>query len=82
MKLTIQGRNWFIMFAYRPESINRVVFFDQINKKLSRATKDYEYIIIAGDLNIDIIAETDRYNLLSELCATFGLKKSDKGCYI
>ena len=75
LNLTIQERKWFIMFAYRPESIDRKLFFDEVNKSLSRAVKDYEYLIIAGDLNIDIATRADRNNLLSELCGTFNLKQ-------
>ncbi len=35
--------------------------------------------MIAGDLNIDIAAGTDRHKLLSELCGTFNLKNLVKG---
>ena len=79
LNLTIQERKWFIMFAYRPESIDRKLFFDEVNKSLSKVTKYYEHLIIAGDLNIDITAGTDRYNLLSELCGTYNLKNLVKG---
>ena len=79
LNLTIRERKWFLMFAYRPESIDRKLFFDEMNKSLSKAVKDYEHIVIAGDMNIDIIAGTDRYNLLSELCATYNLKNLVKG---
>ena len=67
---------WFILFAYRPESIDRKLFFDELNKTLSKASKDYEYLVVAGDLNIELRPQhnTDRHNLLSELCGTFNLK--------
>ena len=78
--LTIKERKWFILFAYRPESINRKLFFDEIHKSLSKAVKDYDNIIVIGDLNIDLTTpSTDTYNLLSELCATFNLKNLVKG---
>jgi len=79
LDLTIQERKWFIMFAYRPESIDRKLFFEEVNKSLSKAINDYEHLIIAGDLNIDIAAGTDRHNLLTELCGTFNLKNLVKG---
>ena len=79
INLTIQERKWFIMFAYRPESIDRKLFFDEVNKSLSKVTKEYENLIIVGDLNIDIAAGTDKYNLLSEFCATYNLKNLVKG---
>ena len=73
LDLTIQERKWFIIFAYRPESIDRKLFFDEMNKSLSKAVNDYEYLVVAGDLNIEMdkARSTDRHNLLSELCATF-----------
>ena len=62
------------MFAYRPESIDRKVFFDEINTSLGKATKNYDYIILIGDLNIDMdISKTDRKGLLADLCDVFGL---------
>jgi len=80
LNLTIKERKWFILFAYRPESIDRKLFFDEINKSLSKAVKDHEYLILAGDLNIDMNARNkDRHNLLSELCGTFNLKNLVKG---
>ena len=81
LDLTIQERKWFLLFAYRPESIDRNLFFDEMNKSLSKAAKDYENLIVAGDLNIDMSAQhgTDRNNLLSELCGTFDLKNIVKG---
>ena len=80
LNLTIQERKWFILFAYRPESIDRKLIFDEMNKSLSKAAKDYENLIVAGDLNIDLTTpSTDRYKLLSELCGTFNLKNLVKG---
>jgi len=81
LDLTIQERKWFIIFAYRPESIDRKLFFDEMNKSLSKAVNDYEYLVVAGDLNIEMdkARSTDRHNLLSELCATFNLKNIVKG---
>ena len=45
MNLTIKEIKWFILFAYRPESIDRKLFFDEINRSLSKATKDYDNIM-------------------------------------
>jgi len=79
--LTIQENKWFLSFAYRPESIDRKLFFDELNKSLLLATKNYNNLIVAGDLNIEINPEknTDRHNLLSECCGTFDLKNIIKG---
>ena len=70
LDLTIQERKWFLLFAYRPESIGRKLFFDELNKSLSNAAMDYENLIVSGDLNIEMSDQnsTDRHNFLSELC--------------
>ena len=74
LELNISGRKWFILFAYRPESIDRYLFFEEISICLGKATKKYDYIILAGDLNVDMdIISTDRKGLLTDLCDTFDL---------
>ena len=74
MELNISGRKWFILFAYRPESIDRDLFFEEISICLGKATKKYDYIILAGDLNVDMdIPSTDRKGFLTDLCDTFDL---------
>ena len=74
LELNLSGRKWFILFAYRPESIVRELFFDEIALCLGKATKKYDYIILAGDLNVDMdIPSTDRKGLLTDLCVTFDL---------
>ena len=74
IELNISGRKWFIVFAYRPESINRELFFEEITTCLNKATKNYDYIILAGDLNVDMdIPCTDRRGFLNDLCITFDL---------
>ena len=35
INLIIKERKWFILFAYRPESIDRKLFFDELHKSLS-----------------------------------------------
>ena len=37
LELNVSGRIWFIMFAYRPESINRDLFFNEVNICLGKA---------------------------------------------
>ena len=46
LDLTIQERKWFILFAYRPESIDRKLFFDELNKTLSKASKRIMNILL------------------------------------
>ena len=74
MELNISGRKWFIIFAYRPESIDRILFFDEISTSLGKAVKNYDYVLLAGDLNVDMdIPSNDTKGLLSDLCSTFDL---------
>ena len=42
------------MFGYRPESINRDIFFQEVNIAIDKAINRYENILFIGDLNIDI----------------------------
>ena len=74
LELTISNRKWFFIFAYRPESIDRDIFFDELKLSLSEAVTHYDYIVLAGDLNIDMhIPEHDIRGSLSDICDTFGL---------
>ena len=41
------------MFEYRPESINREIFFQEVNLAIYKAINRYENIFFIGDLNID-----------------------------
>ena len=73
------------MFGYRPESINRDLFFDEINSTLSKAMHEYENILFVGDLNIDInLPKNDKNNLLGNLCDVFDLTNmiKDKTCFM
>ena len=54
IELSLKSKKWFIMFGYRPESINRDIFFEEINITLSKAINKYQNIIFIGDLNIDL----------------------------
>ena len=74
IELNISGRRWFIVFAYRPESINRDLFFDEVNICIGKAVKNYDYVILAGDLNVDMdLPKTDIKGLLKDLCDNFDL---------
>ena len=74
LELNISDRKWFIVFAYRPESIDRNLFFDEISICLGKAANSYDFLSLAGDLNIDMdIPNTDRKHFLADLCDTFDL---------
>ena len=74
LELNISGRKWFIMFGYRPESINRELFVHEVYITLCKAVNNYDFIIFAGDLNVDLdIPNSDTKGFLSDLCDTFDL---------
>ena len=80
IELTISNRKWFVMYAYRPESINRLIFFEEIKKTLNQAVNKYDNIILAGDLNVDMdIPSKDVHGYLSDICDTFDLTNLIKG---
>ena len=74
LEFTLSGRKWFIVYAYRPESIDRDLFFEEMYICLGKAAKKYDYIVLVGDLNIDMdMPKKDKKALLSNFCDTFGL---------
>ena len=83
LEITISNRKWFIMFAYRPESIDRKLFFDELNASLNKAFTLYDYIALIGDFNIDKDGHTDKHGFLSNLCDVFNLENliKDKTCF-
>ena len=54
IELALRNKKWFIMFGYRPESINRDIFFQEVNIAIDKAINRYKNILFIGDLNIDI----------------------------
>ena len=74
LELTLSNKKWFIIFAYRPESICRTTFFTEISNLLDLVMNKYDNVILAGDLNIDMdIPEKDVKGYLKTLCVTFDL---------
>ena len=74
IELNISGRKWFIAYTYRPESIDRHLFFEEISNTLNKAITSYDFIILAGDINVDMdIPKTDIKGYLSDLCDNFCL---------
>ena len=73
------------MFGYRPESISRDLFFEEINLTLSKAMDKYENVLFIGDLNIDLnIPLSDKNNFLKDLCDVFDFTNmvKDKTCFM
>ena len=85
LELSLKSKKWFIMFGYRPESISRDLFFEEINLTLSKAMDKYQNILFIGDLNIDLnLPNNDKKNFLSDLCDIFDLTNmvKDKTCFM
>ena len=73
VELSIAHRKWLILFAYRPESINRNLFFAEINMSLSKALKNFQNIL-TGDLNVNMDQPAnDVKGYLSDICDTYNL---------
>ena len=53
LELIIIKKKWCILFAYRPPSIDKEEFFDEISVNLNKILGIYDNIILTGDLNID-----------------------------
>ena len=69
LEVTISKKKWCVTFAYRrPYNSNKDSFFKEFKKSLSNITGKYENILVAGDLNIDILCKKkDSKNYLSDL---------------
>ena len=73
------------MFGYRPESINRDIFFQEVKLTIDKAINKYENILFKGDLNIDISTPNhDKKHLLEDLCDTYDLTNiiKEKTCFM
>ena len=45
----------YVTFAYRSPYNSNKDFFKELNKSLSNITRNYENVLVVGDLNIDIL---------------------------
>ena len=92
IELTISKSKWCILFAYRPPNFNKKEFFNEISNSLSKIITNYDNVVLAGDLNINLLdPSADTENHLSDLIDIFDLKnivkeptcfKSEKGSLI
>ena len=92
IELTISKKKWCILFAYRPPKQNKVLFFEELSKCLSRIVNKYDNYFVAGDLNINMLdPKCDGNNYFSDLNDTYNLTnlvklptcfKSSKGTLI
>ena len=72
-ELLIAKKKWLIMSIYRPPtSENLNLFFDEMTTVLSKASENYENLIVMGDFNIDTNVKTKKeYEMLDEFCNLF-----------
>ena len=91
-ELIISKRKWCVLFVYCPPNFNKGEFFNEISNTLSKSLKIYDNIVLACDLNTDLLDPSkDTSNHLSDLSDVFNLKNlvkeptcfmSDKGFLI
>ena len=84
IELTISKKKWCILFAYRPPNLDKNTFFSEISNNLSLIINEYEIVIVAGDLNIDLSnTKTLSENHVSDLRDTFALTNlvKQKTCF-
>ena len=74
LELIIAKKKWCILFAYRPPSTNKDKFFEEIFTSLNKMSRNYDNIVLAGDLNIDELNScSDSSNHLSDMKDVFNL---------
>ena len=72
-----------VYFAYCPPNFNKGEFFKEISNTFSKALKCYDNIVLAGDLNIDLLHPSkDTSDHLSDLLDVFNLKNLEKTCFM
>ena len=68
IELIISKRIWCICLRISSQISNKGEFFNEISNTLSKALKSYDNIVLAGDLNIDLLDPSkDISNHLSDL---------------
>ena len=80
-EFTISKRKWICFSVYRsPNNENLLSFFDELTLSLTKATLNYENIIVMGDFNIDINKGGQGYDKLDEFLDLFTLTNLIKSC--
>ena len=68
--MTINKRKWAIVGAYSPPSMDNKLFTDIFTRDMDQISTKFENILIAGDINYDILDKTKGATLL-DLCDIF-----------
>ena len=72
LDVIINNRKWAVLGTYRPPSVKNSVFTDLFTKGLDRISTHYDNILIAGDLNYDML-DKSKGTTLSDICDIFDL---------
>ena len=57
-ELTVSEKEWCITFGCRPPNYkNKEVLFMELNKSCNYITRKYEYILVIGDVNTDLLSD-------------------------
>ena len=75
--MTINNNKWLLISAYKPPSMSNGNFTNDITKTLDKAYMYYENILIAGDLNFDLLQRT-KGRTLTDICDTYDLTNTVK----
>ena len=84
IEIKISKKKWCISFAYRPPNTDKQSFFKQLCNTLNLMGNHYEYILVAGDLKINLLdSKSEPKNYFSDLRDTFELTNlvKDKTCF-
>ena len=75
IELINSKRKWCVLFEYCPPNFNKGESFKEISNTLSKTLKCYDNVILADDLNIDLLEPSkDTSNHLSDLLDVSNLK--------
>ena len=72
LDVIINNRKWAVLGTYRPPSVKNSVFTDIFTKGLDRISTHYDNILIAGNLNYDML-DKPKGATLSDICDIFDL---------
>ena len=84
LELTLANRKWCICFIYRPPSFEKEISITEMTKYINQMNEKYENILIAGDLNIDLMnPNKTTENYFSDFIDTFDLRNiiTQPTCY-
>ena len=76
LSLSIDDKKIFLIACYRPPSCEADSFLDYLTDKVSINKSKFDEVIVAGDLNFDMLSESQ--NELHDVCDNLGLSNTVK----